>query len=290
MNTNIIIISDKTREKVNFDILTYPSGEFDCIIEPNKNNSIVFEKDYFSIVFDFTGNNAMQSFFYLPSVISALKTLNPLAVDLELFYLPFSRQDRSFYPGCSFGLESYAPLLAGCDSITVVDAHNESVLFNILSKYYPQDKIDLIQQFEVALGMINESFSQPLTIVSPDKGALAKSTLLVEALNEKYPLEPNEVPFQLLKMNKVRDSKTGKISHVEWLNTEAELNTIFTLPEMIIVDDICDGGATFIMIAQELKKVYTGKLHLYITHGFFTKGKEVLEPYFDSIMCYKDYS
>jgi ribose-phosphate pyrophosphokinase len=44
-----------------------------------------------------------------------------------------------------------------------------------------------------------------------------------------------------------------------------------------MVDDICDGGMTFIKIAEALTTQYNIKeLSLYVSHGLFTKGTEVL--------------
>ena len=44
----------------------------------------------------------------------------------------------------------------------------------------------------------------------------------------------------------------------------------------VITDDICDGGATFIGIAKELRRLNCHKVVLYVTHGIFSKGIEVL--------------
>jgi phosphoribosylpyrophosphate synthetase len=52
--------------------------------------------------------------------------------------------------------------------------------------------------------------------------------------------------------------------------------------DCIIVDDICDGGRTFIEIAKQLPN--TNSLTLVITHGIFSKGLKELEAYFDKII------
>jgi ribose-phosphate pyrophosphokinase len=67
--------------------------------------------------------------------------------------------------------------------------------------------------------------------------------------------------------------------------------------DIIIIDDICDGGATFINIAKEIQKQYElttpkPKIYLIVTHGIFSKGLEELGEYFESIYCtnsYQDY-
>ena len=54
---------------------------------------------------------------------------------------------------------------------------------------------------------------------------------------------------------------------------------------LIVVDDICDGGYTFIQLAQVIKEEYgfTGDLHLVVTHGIFSKGFDDLNKYYTSI-------
>ena len=51
----------------------------------------------------------------------------------------------------------------------------------------------------------------------------------------------------------------------------------------IIVDDICDGGGTFLGLAAELKKLNAGALILAVTHGLFTKGIHPLQGEFEHI-------
>jgi len=48
----------------------------------------------------------------------------------------------------------------------------------------------------------------------------------------------------------------------------------------LIIDDICDGGGTFMGIAQE---VYALPLGLYVTHGIFSRGFDKLKECFTRI-------
>ena len=66
--------------------------------------------------------------------------------------------------------------------------------------------------------------------------------------------------------------------------------------DVVIVDDICDGGATFINIAKEVKNQYKnvdkhcqGKIYLIVTHGIFSKGFKELSKYFDGVYCTNSY-
>jgi len=62
--------------------------------------------------------------------------------------------------------------------------------------------------------------------------------------------------------------------------------------DVIIIDDICDGGATFINIAKILTgyKEFKGKIYLIVTHGIFSKGFAELSQYFKGIYCTNSYS
>jgi len=55
---------------------------------------------------------------------------------------------------------------------------------------------------------------------------------------------------------------------------------------ILIVDDICDGGATFNQAAQILKEKGAVNLYLYVTHGIFIKGLDLLQENFEHIVCH----
>lgn len=104
---------------------------------------------------------------------------------------------------------------------------------------------------------------QPSVIVYPDRGAYRRYSKL-ECLED----------FPAMIMDKTRDQATGEITG---------LVTNFVLPNnnyplrLLMVDDICDGGATFIRIADYItERVQNHKIGLYTTHGIYSKGKSVL--------------
>lgn len=60
--------------------------------------------------------------------------------------------------------------------------------------------------------------------------------------------------------------------------------------DLLIVDDLCDGGATFIAEGEYLKKFLPNKkLKLFVYHGLFTQGVHNLLNYFDEIICTNSY-
>ena len=53
----------------------------------------------------------------------------------------------------------------------------------------------------------------------------------------------------------------------------------------VIVDDICDGGRTFIELAKVIRKDYSkdSKIVLIITHGIFSKGFDTVFEHVDEV-------
>ena len=70
----------------------------------------------------------------------------------------------------------------------------------------------------------------------------------------------------MIECSKNRDVKTGKLTgfsvYTDDLNGK----------DCLIVDDICDGGGTFIGLAEKLKNKNSGKLYLAVSHGIFSNG------------------
>lgn len=95
-------------------------------------------------------------------------------------------------------------------------------------------------------------------LVAPDEGAVKKTLKYSQALKIPY-----IVSF------KQRDPLSGKIIGVNLPREEGEKITDKTV---LITDDICVGGMTFIELAKELRKYNPKKIKLFVTHGIFTKG------------------
>jgi ribose-phosphate pyrophosphokinase len=112
-------------------------------------------------------------------------------------------------------------------------------------------------------------------IVSPDRGATKKT----EVLQKLFP------DTTLLQFDKRRDYNTGKIAGIYCSELEHFHKNRFT--NIVVVDDICDGGATFIAIGKLLRaKFPSAILVLAVTHGLFTKGTTELNKYYDHIIYY----
>lgn len=199
--------------------------------------------------------------------VDALKRLLNEATSIELVipYFPYARQDRVCVEGEALGAAVMANFINNLDfaKVTIWDAHSE-VSPALLNRVINVEQVDLLKR----CGELNQRLSTgELTLISPDAGASKKTIKIAETFNG----EPEVIQAQ-----KVRNLKTGEILKTEILgNVEGK--------KVLITDDICDGGRTFIELAKVLKNKGAVEISLFITHGIFSKGLEVFEGLIDAI-------
>jgi len=167
-------------------------------------------------------------------------------VILDLPYLPYARQDKEVSNKSTFALHTFARLLNSLEftKVVVFDAHNYSLSY------------ELINCLDIVIPDI-EPLAKELnaTVVYPDSGA-----------GTRY--QDSSVGDVII-CEKERDPLTGEIKGL-LINDNIEAGTY------LIADDICDGGRTFIEVAKKLYKFGATEVHLYVSHGIFSKGLQVL--------------
>ncbi len=186
--------------------------------------------------------------------LAQLKTLLDEYSDdnrLYISYLPYARQDKEVTNNSTFALTSFAGLLNSLnfDEVILTDPHSQVALNCIINSRatYPIDMV------EKALRHTKSSL-----ICYPDKGALTKYTKVY-----------NELPQTYIFGEKVRDQETGEILKYDLVG-ECQWQKV------LIVDDICDGGATFKILTKELIAKGALEVNLFVTHGIFSKGLKTL--------------
>lgn len=213
------------------------------------------------IQFDFTRN---EDIIELLLVVDAIKRTGAHLGRLIMPYVPFGRQDRVANPGEAFSLKVFADLInnLGFVQVVITDPHSEvtPALFN---------NCKVIHQHEIFAPMLANQ--KDFVLVSPDGGALKKIYKLAEKVN----------CHSVIEFSKHRNVKTGEITGVQtpWIDLNAK--------DCVIVDDICDGGRTFVEIAKVLQRMKAGKITLMVTHGFFTQGLQVFDGLIDEIYTRK---
>lgn len=210
-------------------------------------------------------------------VKAALNSLGIDRVHLVMPYFPYARQDRVCNKGEAHGAAVFARVIneAFFDSVTVWDIHSSRAK-NCLHR------VREVEQWEIFAPRVREMYLngyEHVTLVSPDYGASRKTHKIGDSLigDEWRAFVP--IPsMQIIMCSKNRNPQTGEIES-------------FVVPEVrnqdyphIIVDDICDGGGTFIGIAKELKKQGAGRIELWVTHGIFSKGLDVFKGLIDRVV------
>ena len=188
--------------------------------------------------------------------------------NLHIHYFPYARQDREMVPGEAISMQVMAQMIniIGFNSVHVWDIHNEDTLKYIMNyKHKPQE------DFTVQL------LGNYAAVVSPDKGALPK----VQRLLDTWYRSNHYSAKDLLVGNKVRDPANGKITHTE-VDFSYSTGSIEG-KDILIVDDICDGGRTFIELAKVLRTYSPKSIDLYVTHGIFSAGLSVFDGLIDNI-------
>ena len=192
-------------------------------------------------------------------------------VKLHLYYVPYARQDRVCVKGEPFSVRVLARIINGLhfDKVFIADPHSDvtPALFD-RCRVIPQAMI--IHHFEAFTKRVLDG----VTFVAPDAGSNKKTTVLAAYYGHQ----------DFIRADKLRDLATGKI-----------LETIVYCDDLkgrdvVIADDLCDKGGTFILLAKALKAKGAGKVILYVTHGLFTGGTDMIyEGGIDSIYTTNSY-
>ncbi|MDA3616470.1 ribose-phosphate diphosphokinase [Polluticaenibacter yanchengensis] len=242
-----------TGNEITFESFTFSGGEPHIKIAPqlNTEQSVTITHRL----------NSFNDLGLLCLAVDALKRMGIVMGTLIIPYFPAARQDRLMVKGEPLTVKVYAEIINGLgfNKVIILDPHSEvtPALLN---------NCDTVPNHAFIKKVI-EIIDKPLYLVSPDGGALKKIYKVSEFLNG----------IEVIECSKSRDVKTGKLKEFIVYANDIENK------DCLIVDDICDGGGTFIGLAEELKKKGAGKLYLAVTHGIFSKGFEGLDQYFEQI-------
>ena len=219
----------------------------------------------------------IRSFRDLELIICANRILRNNGVHAVVLYVPFflgARSDRKFKQGgVNYIKEVIAPIInsQNFDAVLTLDPHSD-VLEACLNNF---EKISNSIVVKSALQDINK---EDVILISPDGGALKK----IYDIAEEFDI-PN-----VITASKHRDIKTGKITSTEVPLSDARY---YKDSKFVIVDDICDGGRTFVELAKAIKvKVPDAKIYLVVTHGIFSSGFTELNEQFEKVFTTNSYA
>lgn len=187
---------------------------------------------------------------------------------LVMPYFPGARADR----GTPFGLYVYVEFInsMNLDQVIIFDPHSPETV-RLLSE----------GTHTVTAVYSDELFDQPhmraiingyTGIIAPDKGAVLRASAVAKLAN-----------IPVFTATKHRDEANGRLSNfsIEGLDPDGFY---------LIIDDICDGGGTFLGLAKA-SGLHQTQLDLYVSHGVFSKNAlENLSEVFSYIFTTNSYN
>lgn len=259
----ILNLTDPVRSQIPYKVSKFPDGQqtLDLI---NVVPGMFIEK---VVVI----KSRLNNFKDLELIICAnqiLKNLGAASVHLYVPYFVGARSDRQFQQGgVNYLKQVICPIInsQNFSKVTVLDPHSD-VLEACLNNFDKDNNFNL-----VAFSINNSKFGTKQTaIVSPDAGAMKKI----------YDVAKHFEITNVTTAVKVRDIITGNI-----VKTELPVMDLEGIEQIVIIDDICDGGRTFIELAKEIKKQTDKPIYLIVTHGIFSAGFEGLSHDIEGIFC-----
>jgi ribose-phosphate pyrophosphokinase len=191
--------------------------------------------------------------------------------ELILPFVPGARQDRLNEEGdYLFTAKSVAREInaRGFKHVTVLDPHSE-VVSGMIDRCHTVHAHEVIDYGPKDMTAFYGAYK---AIVSPDAGAEKRAGSIARKMR-----------LPMVHAWKTRDVATGEITG---FGVESTLNIpalqSVGQPHVLVVDDICDGGGTFVGLAP-LLKARGIKCDLLVTHGIFSKGTKDLLTHFEKI-------
>ena len=182
--------------------------------------------------------------FQLFQLLDLLRTDPNRVISLYVDYFPYARQDKPIANDSCFSLLTLVDILnTRVDFIYTIDVHNPN-------KFLGYDFV-LMNELPIIDDIASRNGAD--IVVFPDSGAASRYKTTKPAYFA----------------SKVRNQETGEI-------------TGMTLPELprdvtiLVCDDICDGGKTFVELSKLMQEYSPKKMILYVSHGIFSKGINVL--------------
>lgn len=241
------------QQKISYELITFAGGEPHIRIKDSIENNEPVMVTHRLCNFNNVGE--------LLVTVNALRNMGVKEIAATLPYFPAARQDRITATGEALTAKVYTELInsLNLEEVVVYDVHSD-VVPALLNNCKAVSNHRFIEQ-------VTRSMNNDLVLISPDGGALKKV----------YKLATHLQKYDVVECSKSRDTATGKLSGFKVYADDLQQK------DCLIVDDICDGGATFIGLAEELKKKNAGKLYLAVSHGIFSKGLSALTEHFDHI-------
>jgi phosphoribosylpyrophosphate synthetase len=166
---------------------------------------------------------------------------------LLLPYVPAARADKGLQEARVYARFINSMVKASTDDqVVILDPHSPYVVGELARP----KQLDLPSLVKTAIG--DDKYD---AVIAPDHGARARANLVADALG-----------LDVYTADKTRDFDTGKILGIK-------VPLLSPQGRYLVVDDICDGGGTFISLANEAR-IPRHRMGLWVEHGIFSGTNE----------------
>lgn len=254
-----------------YEQFMYPDGAMQVRIKPKKIEEIKAAKKI-TVISRISSSSHEKELILLRSAIGGITAVVP---HLILPCLPYARADRRFMDGDCFGLLAFLNgIKAGGSWLTIksLDIHSQDACYGTVKNVSPE-------------GIIGWAISDFVSRMEAPKPPFINLAFADSSARSRYPgfisgmtvvgCNNNAVEVRSYDAKKARGAD-GRITHYEiGIKDKAPL---------MVIDDLCDGGATFNILAKSLeyRPGYSG---LYTTHGIYSAGFGKLLGNYDHIYC-----
>lgn len=246
---------NKENSTINYTIDKFPDGQINIHIHN------INRKDTIKIISRIVSSDDIFILMQIQDILSR----NEIEVSqIVIPYLLCARQDRVIDFEQSFSLKIISNVINSfnAECIYIYSPHSEKTLKLIKNsiaiepfEYFKQTKYDV--DYFIAL---------------PDDGA--------------YKHFSDSIPYTPLICKKKRDIKTNQLSGFEISNPEVYNDKS---KDILLIDDLCDGGGTFCGLYEEIKKLQPNKISLFISHAIQIEGIEKVAKLYDNVFITNTY-
>jgi len=263
-----INLVDKSKSDVWYEIITFPDGEKHVTLED------IDRKESYNIV---TRIKSGDDLFILAQVGDILNRAE-VYFNITIYYLMSMRMDRVMNWNESFSLKVVANIINSINApaVQIFHPHSDSIFRYINNSHaFDVGVIDTLSPYKIILDRYN---TNETAFCFPDAGAA-----------KRYGKEH----YNRIILSKKRDyANKGAIIGMEVVETNGNLfnNGTFTGKNILIQDDLCDGGRTFIEAAKLLREKYNPeRIGIFVRHLVNRAGMINLVNTFDDVYVTNSY-
>ena len=253
-------------------VKVFKGGEVNVVIS-NEFLSHCHPYDHVMVTGNLMNSDMVMAFFL---TIDALRRHNPsIKVHAHIPYFPYARQDRVCNSGEALSVALFTKLLNAMEleSVTLLDPHSD-VTPALVNNSIINTQKELLEEI---LGFQHLGIDvDQIVLIAPDAGAVKKTKALTDYLSKEHFVSQNSLVSEYMTATKVRNLETLEITETRFDGDVKDRN-------VLVVDDICDGGRTFIELAKQLRAQGCKQLSLFVTHGIFSYGVNELMKWYDKV-------